>query len=208
MNQSRIEFVLSNVEKIIIDLGIPLEELDCCYREPIVFVKQHKKVILSNDTIDTDMKYLKKSLEKCLNNQLLLHESIKNDIGYLYNEYYQDKSRFLIGNIDGINTWIGYRYQLWQAYKNRKRFATWLYNDEINSIVFEVSPCYPYLFSEPEQEPHYVSYSEWIKDYKPYIVRKVSKEIAQQWLEQASSIVQQINENIARWTEEESSLAK
>jgi hypothetical protein len=93
------------------------------------------------------------------------------------------------------------RYHLWAG----KNLMSWMYNDDEGNIIFEVTPIYPYMYEDAEKEPSYVPYKEWIKDYKPLLIRKISKEVAQKWLKDANTIVEQINNNIAHWREAEES---
>ena len=43
----------------------------------------------------------------------------------------------------------------------------------------------------------------WHKDYKPLFIRTLPREVAQQWLDQANSILKQITDNIERFEKEE-----
>ena len=56
----------------------------------------------------------------------------------------------------------------------------------------------PYLFSEPEEEPNYTPYEEWIKTYKPYFITTLSKETAREWIEQADKIIRMVEFNEKR----------
>jgi chitinase len=72
---------------------------------------------------------------------------------------------------------------------------TWIYNDIGGNIIFAITPFYPFLFCDPDEEPNYLPYEEWIKSYKPYLIAKLSRETAEQWLAQANSILEQIDKN-------------
>lgn len=196
-------FKLDMNHKIVILLNISFKELDYCYQDPVVFIQQSDEVILSDSTVHWDIQQLKKKLELCLTGKWQLDNSITEDIGYLYNEFYQDRFRFVIECIDDFETWVGYKYQVWQAHNDEKTFITWLYNDKDGNIIFEITPFYPFLYTDPEEEKNYVTYDVWIKGYKPYFTTIISRKIAQQWLEKANHIVQQIKDNIARWEAEE-----
>jgi hypothetical protein len=200
MNKFFLNFILNASEKIVIGLEDALNDVDYCYRTDIVLLEQNQKILLSTDTLHYDMERFSTFLQKALNNQLQLHESITQDIGYLCNEYYQKKDGFVIHNFnDGGPDWIGYQYHLWEASRNNTRIMTWLYNNTDGAIIFEVTPCYPYFFCEPEEEPNYIPYDEWIKTYKPYLIKKIPKKIAQEWLDQAKLIVKTIEKNVEKW---------
>jgi hypothetical protein len=199
MKRNNICFRLTNSESMKIELGESLDYVDCCYRARIFLLHEEVESLLSDDTLLYNMQRLCDVLRASLTNELLPHESINDDIGYLYNEYYQDESKFVETQFEGQSIWIGYKYNLWSAYTNKSRLVTWIYNDRDGNIILEVTPFYPYLYCDPEEESHYVSYEEWIKNYQPLIVRKISKKIAQEWLEQAETIIKRINANIERW---------
>lgn len=55
------------------------------------------------------------------------------------------------------------------------------------------------MYCEPEEEPDYIPYEEWIKTYKPYFITTLSRETAQQWLEQAEYIIKIVDDNQRRW---------
>lgn len=204
MNKYDISFILNSELRLILELTESLECVDCCYRGNIILSQGCRKISLSNDSIRYDMERLSAILKKALSKDLQLDTSISEDIGYLCNEYYQNKEGFVLYDfIDGGSDWVGYRYHLWESCKNKIRYMTWIYNDKNGTIIFEVTPCYPYLFCDPAEEPDYVSYDQWIKDYKPYLVKTISTEVAQQWLEQANSIVEQIGLNVERWKRED-----
>ena len=201
MNKHNIIFKLNNEENIVIELENPIEELDCCSEAPIIFFHGSKKVILSTDSVRNNMIILSNLLTKALSNKLQLHESIIEDIGYLYNQYsdylWNKKSKvqdnFGYSKLDGRDTWVGNNYSLWDS-----DLASWIYNDTDASIVFEVTPVYPEDFFCTKRKPQKVSYQEWIKGYAPYLIKKIPHNVAQQWLAQANDILKQIDENVER----------
>ncbi|HEV2917412.1 MAG TPA: hypothetical protein VGW78_06740 [Candidatus Babeliales bacterium] len=71
-------------------------------------------------------------------------------------------------------------------------------SDKDGNIIFEITPHYKYHFCEPDETPSFISYEEWIKDYKPYLIRVVPRDIAHQWLNQAREILNAIDENTER----------
>jgi hypothetical protein len=70
-------------------------------------------------------------------------------------------------------------------------FDTWLYNKN-ESIWLEISPIYPWHFRDPKEGEIFVPYKEWIKSYKPVCIVEIQRKIAQQWLSQAKSIMEEI----------------
>src|SRR5205085_11669823 len=88
--------------------------------------------------------------------------------------------------------WVGDKYRLW-GYGSR---GVWIYNSGDDSIIFEVTPAYAGGFAYPQK---CIPYNQWIKKYKPYLIRIIPRDVAQQWLEQCNAILKQIEENIKRF---------
>jgi hypothetical protein len=198
-NKYAVNFSLSKAEQIIIELEDSLEEVHCCYSAKIAFMQNKKKFFIGNDSVRHNLELLKGLLTKALKNKLKLHKSITTDIGYLDNEYlrllYNDdpsiKSIFSYEKLGESKRWVGDKYHLW-GYGSR---GVWIYNDIDGSIIFEVTPAYAGGFAYPEK---CIPYNKWIKKYKPYLIRIIPQEVAQQWLDQTNAILKQIEKNIKR----------
>ena len=72
----------------------------------------------------------------------------------------------------------------------------WIYNDKEGNIVLEITPPFATLFFEayPEEEP--ISFDEWMKDYKPLLVTTISKQTAQQWVQQIDDLIKKTSAKI------------
>ncbi len=212
MNKHNLIFQLNDTEKIVVELDASIDGVNCCTEAPIVFFQGSKKVILSEDAVRNNMIILSNLLTKALKNKLQLHESITQDIGYLFNQYSDYlcddtstvQNNFGYTKLDGRDTWAGNNYSLWNS-----DLASWIYNDVDGSIIFELTPIYPEDFFYTKNEPpilrqrlrrarQTVPYQEWIKGYAPYLITTIPHNVAQQWLEQADSIVKQIDESTAK----------
>ncbi|HJZ23671.1 MAG TPA: hypothetical protein VJ201_04395 [Candidatus Babeliales bacterium] len=202
-NSYNVIFLINNQAKIVIPLQDPVEWLGPIYQENIVLLSNNHKVSLSKKTIYHDMLDLVELLNQSLNNKLRLDQSINQDIGYLVHEYHIDETKVTQYTFpSGVISWVGYKYKLWEAHEDNLCLMSWIYNKPDGSIIFEVTPFYPYMYCEPEEEPNYIPYEEWIKTYKPYLIAMLSKEKALQWLEQAQHIIRIIEENEAKWQAE------
>lgn len=203
MEKQNFLFLLNEADSLTMELHIPLDKVDCCYEESIVFIYNKKKIILCHQAVKDSMYALSIVLKKALEKDLFLHNSIKYDIGYSYNEYSYYlcagnsiiKDTFFCEMLENSSIWVGMRYYLWAG----NDLVSWLYNDHEGAIIFEVTPFYPYMYPGAEEELNYISYEKWIKNYKPYFIRTISRETAEEWLEKAHFIVEQIDKNIARW---------
>ncbi|HLC06890.1 MAG TPA: hypothetical protein VJJ26_01755 [Candidatus Babeliales bacterium] len=212
MNINEVIFLINEKEKIVLRSQDPLDEISCCYDALISLVQEKRTILLSDDDIIQNMRIFALLLKEALGHSLLLDSSL-DDIGFVYNQFCrflwsEDElsatDNFFYEDGDKNKDWIGMRYHLWAGGNN----VTWLYNDKNGAIILEVTPFYPYLHVDPNEELNYIPYEEWIKDYKPYFTTTISKEMAEQWLAQADSIVKQINDNVERWEKEEKSKEK
>ena len=199
----------NNIEEIIVELEEPIEVVHCCYEAPTVLFHDSKKLILNCDSIKSTMESLDIVITKALQNQLPLHTSIQGNIGYLYTHYKfyscnKEKVKPLGVVFEGNpESWVGGKHLLW-AYD----IAVWVYNDVDGSIVLEFTPWYfgkNYMYDDDDNgidDEDYSEYEQFLKDYKSLFTRKISHETAQLWLDQANSILQQIEKNIVRLQEE------
>jgi hypothetical protein len=192
MNQYDIEFILDNTMKMVIELDEPLQKMSCYCQTPVVLIQAEKNIVLSVDDIYENMIMLRDQLSKALDGELILHPSITNDIGYLYNQYLRYINEYGSNNPtlsyeidDGFEWWVGYKAQLWSY----DLVSSWLYNDSNNEIVFEVTPIYPEMFLESQVAKNMISYKEWMTSYRPAALRVISKDVAFQWFDNINSIV-------------------
>lgn len=193
MRKYEIVFQLNTFEKIVIELEEPLSVVNCCSQAQIVLYFENKNYNVREDSIRYYIDLFRTLLTKVINNEFQLHESIIEDIGYLGNESFQNKP-YLIYESCSDGEWVGEKHSLWGG----PGFATWLYNDIDKNIIFEITPFYKYHFSDSENALDYVPYEQWIKEYKPYLIKKIPREVAEQWLAQANNLLTIIDENTER----------
>lgn len=198
-------FQLNDNEKIAIKLVEPIQEIHCCYEAQIIFIdRSGSQYLINEDSVRESMYSLSGLLNKALKNQLKINALLSlRDIGYFFNEYRQSKpdTIYEIDDSGQEGDWIGSKYLLWG-----KEVTAWIYNNDQGEIIFEITPDFPgqptYRFNdEPlslEEQENYKKYEEWIKNYKPLLIRVISREIAQQWLDQANEILTAIEDNIKR----------
>jgi len=204
MNPYKLSFQLNPKTQIVADFNDPLCYIGWGYDfKPIVLIHNNTSIPLVSGPSSFNIRDLRDLLKKALNNELILHKSITSDIGYLCNKYHKSDKGFLTEHIgSNIYRWIGYKYFLWEEYENRKRYMTWLYNDQNGNIILEVTPSYPFSYLSKKERAHYIPYKKWMLRYKPYLIATLSRETAQQWLEQAEYFVKTIEENTEQWEKE------
>jgi len=192
MKSDKFIFVLNNEEEIVIKLHNQNDVIHCCYKAPIIFLQKSQELLLSKGDIQENMYILAALLNKALSNNLQLHSSITQDIGFLFNrDRNEEKPDLAYEKVERVSFWVGDKYKLWSY-----RVATWLYNDQAGNIIFEITPIYPQTFRNPAKDLDIDDYEAWMKTYKPVLIRIIPKDIARIWLAQANDILKLIEENI------------
>jgi len=141
MNLNMLTFTINSHEKFKIHLWNKDDILGCCYVSHVLLLIDNKEIIIGKSLIIDFVETLKKKLTLALANELKLHISIKKNIGYYWNQQLneEDPDLYLIQG-EEYKYWVGSNYLLWATDSNKKyeRYATWLYNDDTENIIFEV----------------------------------------------------------------------
>lgn len=77
----------------------------------------------------------------------------------------------------------------------RPYYNSWLYNNESGDIIFEITPFYPWHDPTEANNPDFVSYETWIKDYKPKVRTTVSSKNIYQWIQQGKKWCKFLEDN-------------
>ena len=67
-----------------------------------------------------------------------------------------------------------------------------MYNFD-EKIYMEIVPMYPWSFDEPADNWNYVSFDEFMKNYKPYVFEIIDRKIAMQWQKQCEDILTSVD---------------
>lgn len=154
----------------------PTEKLHMFDEVTIIFKEEDKIVVLYKDNLNVTLFDLKNSLENTLNSKNRLSESI--NVGEL-GKYY---------NINTANqNSIKFNFSIFWVWSTRG-IQTWLYNKN-NKIYLEISPSYPWLYSEPKENDKYITFDDFMKNYKPIAVEEINKSTAQQWINQCNEVI-------------------
>lgn len=115
------------------------------------------------------------ALKQALTGGCALDESLREDLGYLWNVYLAQRA-----NDQVPYGWIGQRYLLWET----QALDMWLYEKD-GKVFFEITPGYRWHFLEPEPEKEgYTTFEQFIKSYKPCVITELSTEAISGWLKQ------------------------
>lgn len=203
MKKHEIVFEIGQNEDIVFALEEPIAAVDCCYEVRAILCWHGHKFLLNEDVLKYQMSRVKSLLSRAIMDQLVIHKSIGFNIGSLFTSYrfYSfdrelSKQQGLI--FDEENEWVGSKHLLFAH-----DIAVWIYNDQRGAIILEFTPWYKGNNFDFEGETDFTQYEQFLKDYKPLFIRTISRDIAQQWLNQANGILKQIAENIERFENEQ-----
>ena len=48
------------------------------------------------------------------------------------------------------------------------------------------------MFNMPKPDEKFIKYSEWMKNYKPYVVTQIPRESAEQWIKQIDKLMAKV----------------
>ncbi len=196
MKSKEIVFKLNST--ICIILYLPVEEIDKLdmFDEVSIrfFYKGNIYNLYDKDFAIHSIRSLNTLLKHSLNKKNFLHSSINKDIGYLWNQYVQDKDLEQM-IIEDQQYWIGQNYLVWNSLSH---YDTWLYNKN-NKIIFQVTRSYPWTFEDPKATDNFTTYEEFIKSYKPLIIFELSKKVTQEWLNETQKLISIMEKNYEQW---------
>lgn len=189
---NEIVFKINTTTKIIITLEEAPEHAHCCTECSVTLFYNNIAFDLSTHSLRECMQDFKYAAEKLVKNELQLHKSITEDIGFLLNEELQFKPGLFQVKRGDTSLWVGYDYLLIMGYGT----AVWLYNKSDGTIIGELSPKFPFSYRNSAKDENYVPYKKWIKKYEPYCIIEASFELIREWIPLADRILEQIKKNI------------
>ncbi|MBA3537478.1 MAG: hypothetical protein H0T84_12880 [Tatlockia sp.] len=169
----------------------PVQELECCEIVTITLNQgQQSYIVYQHHCIQIAMEYLNFLLNQAIKQKLQVHPSIVKNLGYLANEYFNESPNEKLVLTENNQTWIGMNYSLWSP----REVGTWIYNRDAE-IFLEVTPLYRWHFSDPEEGENFITYEEFLKNYKLYLLFKLSKEVALEWLNKTEELLSIMKRN-------------
>jgi hypothetical protein len=187
MNKELLTFILNNHAKIIIQLHYPEDIIDASYDTRLYFIYYNHRYLLSYFCLRSNISEFKKILNKALNNKLQLTEYFAQNIGYYWNNALNKKNT---SEKFGADYYALKYYTPWYSDQ-----CIWIYNDQYKNIILEITPLYPYTYAYKKRKPSYNYFLKWMQKYKPIYKQIISKDIVQQWIDQATEILNEIDKN-------------
>ena len=198
MKKSFITYTLNKSQKIKISIPIKLTDL-FRYDDVIVnFYNNSQRITLFKDFAIVAFRILRDELIDLLNHTLLLHDSINNNIGYLWMKNLWGRSKKLIYEYSNEDQkfWVGLKFLLWSTPPGKPN--TWLF-EKNDKFVLEITPSYKWPTIKEKKSGNYLTYKEFLKNYKPLLVTSISKETAKRWLKKTEKILEIIEGNDSKY---------
>lgn len=195
MNVHDLILPLNSIDKITIPLEFQIGHMTLNDATPIFLSHSNSMTMLANGPTYFNILDLHNKLNDILGNKLLCKQSAI-DIGYSYNDYYFKTANLSILQLQTVQPLNDEKYCLWEVDNNGKQYTTWLYNNYDDTIVFEVTPFYPFFYCEKQEIRDYISYKKWIKTYQQHFTTILSQETAKQLLHQTKRFIEAVQSNI------------
>ena len=186
---SEFEFI-----EIIAKDNIDFDKADfCCDEIEAYFIDNRNQILcIGQQSSGIFFEAFIKNLKKTIDGELQLHESIKDNLGFMWNENLQGKLGFFtVSTLDNSGKyWVGLDYEIWEAFGDKNpHVSTWLYNDNQGNIIFEVTKTYKWSTQKDDRnDPEFMTYKKFMKDYQPLIHRVIPRDVAIQWLEDSMKV--------------------
>lgn len=179
------KFVISDTQylKVIPEL-IKKDDCEVCAHCDIVYVDEGKNICIrfGYDHISSFCYTIVESgfIQELIDGKLILDCNVINDLGFDWNQYFEGIIKDT--DIDTYLCWSNSHKQI------RPYYNSWMYNDADGNIIFEITPFYPFHNETKKSHPDFITYKQFMKDYKPTVKTIISKENLKQWIEQAKEL--------------------
>lgn len=184
-----IEFILNSQKKISITVPDLPEKINY-YRKPtnelhkfdvvtVLFITDGHRIQLIEESLDFIVGSLYSVLIKAINNKSKLSVGLQvGNIGIVLNNNLNK-----ITNIDLSQFWI---------FSSQEGIQTLIYNTD-DKIYLEIAQTYPWFFRDPELGEDFITFEQFMKNYKPYVIEVIPKDIAIGWKKQCEYLLKNID---------------
>lgn len=142
------------------------------------FINKDDEVELIQDVLNEVLGSFFVALKNALSNSVPpLKDMRPGDVGVLSNYAFHDA---YTGYASSVNVWCV------------KHVETFIYSLN-NKIYLEIAPLYPWHNQDPAEGDNFISFLDYMRDYKSLFVAEVPRDVAQQWLQQSEKILKQVD---------------
>jgi hypothetical protein len=165
----------------------PTEKLHKFDEVSITFYYDENEILLYRNILEDGMLRISDRLLEA--DQELIELPTEIQVGqmvYALNESGKDENSNCFKTVEFHKFWV------WSVADIMHGAETFMYTRN-GQLYLEIGKIYPWLYDEPDlSDSNFMSYDEFMKNYKPIAVEKISKKTAQQWLEQCNRLIKQI----------------
>lgn len=189
---------LDTTSRLIIQSPVPINDLALLQRVQIVFQDGTAEYVLYVQEIVEALDTLCPCIQRVLTGNHILAPRIANkDIGYLHNK----------------STWLSFiRYMervrrlhpflvLSALGDDFPYLETWLYNDKAGNIILHITEFCRHEVGVSRKD-YKIVHDQFMKNYKPLVVRTVPREVAKEWLFQLERLLKITEDNNPRYVKE------
>ncbi len=159
------------------------DECQVCAQLDIDYVDEEKNIMIrfGNSALSNfGYKIVEsKFFQNLMLGKMTIDSKITHDLGFEWNQYFEGLIQDT--HIDQYHCWSNSHKKI------RPYFSSWMYNDKDGNVIFEITPFYPW-HGEKKSSPGFITYKEFMKDYKPVLVTKIPKENLRIWVDQARKL--------------------
>jgi hypothetical protein len=182
MNLTR--FMISDTQYLTINPeDIDKDACEVCAKIDIDYIDEEKNLCIKfeNEALSDFCYKITKSghIQKLIHGKMPIDSSIAGDLGFEWNQYFE-------GIIKDTEV-IKYHFSSNCHKQIRPYYNSWLYNDKDGNVIFEITPFYPW-HRKKKSHPDFITYKQFMKDYKPILKTLIPKENLKQWFTQAREL--------------------
>lgn len=190
MQKNEVIFIINDQERI--KLFLPCELNDISRDEDVnaVYVRDgfREQIIYQNDCIFEFVDVLNSCLKLALSGNSKIDASLQANLGYMCNVYLYGNGNASISIEQDKSDLRGKHIKLWEV----DDATSWLYEKD-DKFYFEITPAYKWYYQcpTPEERAEYVTYKQFLKNYKiyPVAVVELGLETMYRWLEQTNNLL-------------------
>ena len=179
-----LKFMISDTEYLKINAECIHDECKFCANIDIDYINEEKNINIrfGYEHFPSFCSFISKFgfIQKLIKNQMKLDKMTIGDPGVEWNKYPKG-----IRGTEDTNKYhfFGNSHKQIEPY-----FDGWMYNDENGNVIFEITPFYPWHGEKKKSNPDFISYKQFVKDYKPIIKTVIPKKSLKQWIDQAKKL--------------------
>jgi hypothetical protein len=154
----------------------------------IYFSYDNQLILVRRGIVGVELEHLQRNLENLVAGTISVYKSdAEYDLGLMWNNHWQNIA-LAESALQTVNTWdsFGSQFLFLQCNSNGMLSNnTFLYQDERNQYVLQISSCYPYFFVLSDS---IFTYDQWLPCYTILYRQNITLIILRQWIMQLKKL--------------------